>query len=254
MKRYAIVCVLSVMLAAILVACGDADEAGDAAPSAVPADTIVVTVTPAPEHTLPPTWTPPPTLTPLPDQPTLEITLDRPTATSFTLPTLTPRPTDEPDAAVQPAAPDEADSGTIEVTLSQATINSAVASAVAPAVGIYFGQAPAVTLGGGWIRLELPLLTTPGNAATQRMIAVEMDLTVVDGRVQVNLWRIYAEDTGEAFETDLSDDLVAEVQNQIDAQLASSVGPDGRFAVVDAVVRAGEISFTLQPLDAAPEP
>lgn len=251
MRRCRVSWSLIVLLVLALAACGGGEDEspGSATPGAVPASPAAqVTAPPASERTLPPTWTPPPTLTPLADRPTLEITLDRSTATSFTLPTRTPTAasTGAPSAVV-PAEP-----APIELTLSEAAINEALVNAMAPAVGAYFGEGLRVTLGAGWLRVEVPLWTTPGDSSTQRMVAVETEIGVNDGRVQVTLWRVYAEDTGADYFTDLSDDVVAEVQDQIDRLLVAQVGPDVPFAVVDVVVSAGEITFLIQRLDAAP--
>ena len=251
---WSVIVVLVLVMA--LAACGGDEPNSDApAPGEAPTGTaMVVTMTLPPERTLPPTWTPEPSLTPLPDRPTLEITRERPTATSFTLPTLTPSATavealPSSDAA---SAAEPAESGRIELVLSEAAISEALANAMSPAVGVYFGAAPTVALGSGWLRIEVPLWTTPGDASSERMIAVETDILVNDGRVEVNLWRVYLEDTGADYFTDLSDDMVAEIQDQIDRWLTAQVGPDVPFAVVDAVVSAGQITFQLQRLDAAP--
>lgn len=246
---------MSVLLALSLAACGGDEEAATAVPTqAPPVSPVVVTMTLPPGRTLPPTWTPEASLTPPPDRPTLEVTVDRATATSFTLPTLTPTATGTAAPEGEAGAAVENASGQIELVLTETAINEALATAMAPAVGAYFAAAPQATLGSGRVSLQVPLLTTMGDTGSQLNITVEMDLTVSGGRVQVNLWRIYVQSTGADYVTDLGGDVVAELQDQIDQFLLASVGADVQFSVLSAVVQPGQIVFEIERADAAPAP
>lgn len=233
--------VLLIGAACFLAACG-----GDESTPAPPATTALPPATDAPQaaavRTLPPTWTPAPTLTPVGPRPTGVVTLDAPTRTPVILPTLTP--TLPPPTATPPGP---------VIVLDAAALTDALAGVMQGGVGGYFGAVPTVTIAGGRLRVHVPLWTTPGDPNTERPIVVELAVGTVGGRVAVEVWRVYAEDSGTDYVSDLTPDIADEVERQLHRLLVTAVGEGRPFSVLAVEPGDGQVTFHTQaaPADQA---
>lgn len=231
------------MVVVLLAAAGCQDKGGEATPVPTqpletPTETPVppTPTPPTPPTPLPPTWTPVPTLT-QPPRATFQYTYERPTATSFTLPTYTP--------SVEPPTPTPP--GPV-LMITADMLNQAVRTTLESGSGGLFDAPPNIGFQEGVMLVSLNVLTTPGDLGTARSVVIQAQVTQEQGRVTLTKIGANFTDTNAIYEDPLIDNLLGTIEDAIGSmvnELYAAANPDGgAFYVSDILIAS--LGMTIQ--------
>jgi hypothetical protein len=229
MSRYWLFPILAIL---VLIAAGcNNNEQPTAQPTGVPLPTIAVpTNTPIPEVTYPPTWTLAPSPTVPPAQPTLAITMHRPTDTPVILPSYTPSPIPPTPTLPGPI---------VDVSFEQ--LNQAVVTQLIPGSEGMFTLPPTISLYGDTLAASVNVMITPGDPTSARPLVILADLVPDSGQVKLEKLRAFLSDDNATYDNPVVEATLEVVQQKINELIAAG-SPNPHYGIAGVTLTNAGLS------------